>query len=939
MVIAININGISTAVPGTYATLTVQNSLPSAAPAGRSVLVLGEAEEGVPGSELDLTKNFYTNFDDVLTFYKSGSIVDAARMLFSNQPSAVFSGTLNRLYVYKTNDSTRASKVVSAPSGYGTLFALKYGEGGNQIKTQIKTGQTEVKPTKTFNYLPSAASRTFSVVVNGVVTTGTAVAAHGLPAAFVTAMAATGLTITGGTARTTTTGALDVDVTASGDALTITKSAGVGFFDTASVQIGDSAYIQAGSSSIAGGSDQNAGSYLVQSVSASVLVLKQVKHSSTTAEINAVAFDTSLTSVALVAADLYVSAPVVMSVTGTTATGAAASLELLETTGANLSIAMLYRDADQSNMLINSTSSVASISATVPSAGKLTVSLNTGSFAIVPKAGDIVKIARGSLLAATAANVGLYIVESASAKTLTITRPFSGMTTTAVSSVVLNGANDTITTAPSFTTTAVAARRIDSASERKVKLEASQDSTNTTFPAVLIGGNPAIELSYFDGTTTAATVSIDSTRKMTLDFTGGGTDLTINTKKYANLKDLVAYLNSITGLSAKLSSPLFGSLPTSALDMVTSVGILGGSALPAYNGKIKKDYYDWKQTFVDNAVLVTFNDGSMSLKAGLPTAEATASFMTGATLGSTSNASIQAGLDSGLKVSVRHVVPLFSRDASFDINDGLTDEGSEYTIDSIHLATNGHVATASNSIRRKERYAMLSFDGSYEDSKEKCNTAAYERAQMFFQRVIAQGGDGTASLKLPYMAACAVAAGSSQAPTATSMLRKPFLLAGVSHSGLDSLFDESLIPDFDPEDYNQLNDAITNGLFVLREVQGFGIRAESPDLTTRSRTLDPKGWFYERKNVGMAADEVLDTCRNVLENFIGERTTDVPTAVVAKALSDVLDNFVNNRSIISYKILKVESLGNQYTASVQITMTEAIEAIILSVEAVRSVDA
>ena len=313
--------------------------------------------------------------------------------------------------------------------------------------------------------------------------------------------------------------------------------------------------------------------------------------------------------------------------------------------------------------------------------------------------------------------------------------------------------------------------------------------------------------------------------------------------------------------------------------------------------------------------------------------------MTGAAIGSTSSAEVQSGLDEGMKIAVRNVIPLFSRDAQKDIEDGLTDTASTYSIGSIHSAVKSHVATASGSLMRKERFGMLSFDGSFTDAKQKAGELAYERLQLFFERHSATAGDGTLKTFLPWMAACAIAAGRSQAVLGTSMLRKPFNLASSTHVGALSLYTDTLFQDFDPEDRGELEDAIASGLVVLRSVPGFGVRMESSDLSTRSRFNDPQGWVWERVNVLFTCDEVLDACRNTLESYIGERTSDVPTAVVKTSLNDVLSTFkvgTGNGALLDFKVISVTSSGNAYAAKVKITPVEALEAITLDVIAERS---
>ena len=94
MTLGFQIGGALAVIPATYSQFIVQDSLPSPTPAGRNVLLIGEAIEGIPSALLDPQLNFFTQYQDVLNYYKSGPIVDAARMLFSNQPGQAFGGSI-----------------------------------------------------------------------------------------------------------------------------------------------------------------------------------------------------------------------------------------------------------------------------------------------------------------------------------------------------------------------------------------------------------------------------------------------------------------------------------------------------------------------------------------------------------------------------------------------------------------------------------------------------------------------------------------------------------------------------------------------------------------------------------------------------------------------------------------------------------------------------
>lgn len=937
MTLPFSINGARAVIPGTYDSFRVQASLPAPVPAGRSVLILGESEEGIPGEQLDLRLNFFTSLPEVQNFYKSGPIVDAARQIFTNQPSPAFGGSVQRLYVWKTNQTTRASKTISSPSNYGAIVAARFGEAGNFIKSQIKE-VAAVLPTVSFTYLPSPEAIDLIAVVNGVKSAALSIAANGTPANVQTALnALTGLTATGGAAKTTIVNpnTLDASLAASGDILTITKTAGAGTFGTNGAA-GDVVVIPEGGA-LSGGADENAGAYLVTSWTATQISLRQMKHYNAGATAPAVAFDTSAAT-GVGSTDLTLWAPLTATVDTGAGTGAGASLELLADNGDLAALANLVKYADLADNVDAANAAVAKISASVPAAGQLLVTLTDGSFSSVPAKGALVQIPRGSAIqGASLANVGLYVLTAATGSTMTLTA-LTGNTTAAVASTSLAGDTSPLKVAAGWVSSTVAGIKLSSSQEGQVWVEASRITDGAAFPTTKVGGRFGLELSCNLAGATACTVSIDSSRVMTITPTGAGSTLTIRLNKYKTLGQLADYISTQTGFAARVPDNRLKSLPTSVLDMVTDIDMMTGCDTHAYNGKLKMDYADWKALFDNNFGLVAFQEGTMVLKAGLPAAESTAGFLSGAVVGATTDADIQKGLDAALKINVRMVVPLFSRDARYDVSDALTDANSTYSIESVHAAVKAHVATASGTLVKRERFGMLSFHGSFADSLQKASEMGYERLQMTFQQFRAIGADGSQWF-LPWMGACMIAAGRAQAALGTSMLRKSFNTTAVRHTGNTSLYTDTLVQDFDVDDNTpggELEQAIEAGLLCFKAEEGAGIRLESPDLTTRSRENDPEGWVWERANVLFTCDEVRQTLRSALDPFIGTRQTDTPKSVIKTAANDAIGVFIAGGSLITGEVTDVKREGTGYRAEVKITPTEALEFIALDVLAERA---
>lgn len=946
MTIPFSIGGARTVIPGVYDRFRVEDSLLSPAAAGRSVFLLGEASEGIPGSALDLQLNFFTDYASVLDFYKSGPIVDAARQLFSTQPSPAFTGRIDRLYVYKTNATTRASRALA--NSYGSIVAARYGEAGNFIKSQIADSQSEALPSLSFHYAPITSAELLKVVVNGK-SLGTVArgslnigSATGTPAEIAANLdALAGVSATGGTARTMLATGTTVNASfasPSAGVLAITLASGTWSTSATGAAAGDVACIEP-ATSLSGASDQNAGVYMVQTVTASVITMVRVYALDATGVASAQAFDlTPAPGISAVNLNDSIGAwsEIALTQTEASASGSAASLELLESTASALGALMLHKHAALSNALSSAGAAVGSLEASAPAAGQLLCQLSGASWASTPKAGDVAWISDASALAgATKKNIGLYTVLASSHNSMKL-QNCAGLTTEAVAQFDTAGEANSLQIQAGVATTEAAARRINSATERQVQVLASRTSDGAQFTQTAAGGRSAIEMSYYDGVSTAAKVSIDQNRNMKLQFTGGPSDITINTKKYATLGDLVDFLGTITGMSARVVDNRMKSDSPRTLDMASNVGILSGSATAAYNGRIKRDYADFKRLLDDNFGLIAFSEGTATLKCGLPAAEAQAAFLTGGTIGASSNADIQAGLDAGLKIDTRVVLPAMSRDANKDVDDGLTDSSSSYTIDSIHAALLAHVSTASSTLFKRERFGSASFHGSFADAKNAASAMGNERIQMAFQMCRATDSSGNLQWFQPWMAMASLTAGRAQAQAGQPMLRKSFLLTAVKHIGDKSVTDDTLTLDFDAEDRGQLTQAIEAGLLVWKAARGQGIRLESPDSTTRSRDNDPQGWVWERASVLFACDEVRQTLRESLENLIGRNTVEVTEQDVRRTAEAVLKGFVSQGVLIKFAINKVTNLGNGYTLQVDIFPPEAVEFIGVDVMAKRA---
>lgn len=943
MTIGITVNGTRVVVPGVYTTFNVDDSLTNITPGPRNVVIIGEAAKGIPGALADIRGIYFNDYNTLKDYFGSGTLVDAGRMLFTQQASPAFAGAIGRVYVYKTNNSGLAGAVVSqGMSTYGRINSAEYGIDGNLIRKQIQDATTEVKPTLTAYWSPVSAASNFKARVSGGSELSISAASEVTPTALVSAIGSlAGLSASGGSLKEVISAAQvtaesKIALVAVGHRITLsvtTESGDPSSFQGSgigSVSDGELVYIPTGS--VLDGSGSNVGTYVIVSSSSSQIIADKLD---TVAPVSVAAEMITGDQALMASAEIVVFEAMTIAVDAVTEIGTGATLELYAASGARSLAQRLWAPALQSNPVsaIVATSAMAAVAVTA-SIG--TFSISGGSWSSVPAVGATIWVLPTSVLAgASKENVGAWVVTSAGSSVVTARKVIDGGST--VASIALAGQEDPFKIQLALVSTSHAAKAHISQAERQVLIDAVRQSDGQSFPADKIGGRVVLEVSYTGSA--SASLSVSSSGVLTTSCADPLHNLAITLGQFNTMGDLVSYINSKANYAARIPSIALNALnPKAVLDQVQSVGLCGGVAgVSAFNCRIKADYYDFKSFMDNNFKLVSFStSGLLQFKAGLPSADVLPSFLSGGSVGSTNDASVLSGFDAAMKVPSVQVIPLFSRDAAADIEDNLTDVLSTYTIDSVLSAAKSHALTASNDVNRKERFAVVSCHGSFADSKIKAQSLSSERVQMAFQMVRATGSDGVIKWFQPWMLACAAAAGRAQANLGVPLLRKSFSVTDVKHIGPLSVYSDVLTVDFDP-DTKDTDDAITAGLLVVKNVAGFGVRMESPDLTTRSRENDPKGWVFERASVLFTTDAVKDACRTALESYIGSRTTDVSASVIKSALDGILRSFVTAGALLSYEINSIVSTGNGYNAKIAIYPTEAVEFIELSVLAKRSV--
>lgn len=448
-------------------------------------------------------------------------------------------------------------------------------------------------------------------------------------------------------------------------------------------------------------------------------------------------------------------------------------------------------------------------------------------------------------------------------------------------------------------------------SEIEMSIIRSDIGLNETLEAK---GQIALEIGYVGST---ATLSI-SNNTLTTTVTGGsGSNLSIDLSQYSTVTDLAAFISAQAGYSAAATVAAAQMSPKD-LDKVTAIGIcVSGSGLKA--GRIKKSIKNFKDAIATSSA-VEFVATDVD---GLPSPMASASFLNGGDKGGTSGANIVDALTKLEGIAVNFVVPLFSRDASEDITEALTESSSTYTIDAIHAATKSHALKMSTAKLKRHRVAMLSYKGSYAETESKASSLASYRCYLTFQDVDQVNSQGEVKTFAPWYSAC-VAAGMQAAGFYKSFTNK---LANVISYRDPVGFDSG-----SPGDVEQ---ALLAGLLLLQSATS-GVKWVSDQSTYG---ID-SNFVYNSLQAVYAADVLaLDLAESYQTQFVGKSLADVTRADGLAFLAQKMDIYRRVKLIASsddaplgYKNEDVQISGPIMTVKVEIKLATTIFFIPISID-------
>lgn len=581
---------------------------------------------------------------------------------------------------------------------------------------------------------------------------------------------------------------------------------------------------------------------------------------------------------------------------------------------------------------------------------------------VIPSAGDTMYIPSGSVLAAAnAAAAGSYIITAATATTITATKlldvtgAFNALTPPTAKTATNQAANTDVQVFQAVTVHLVTATNPISGVGKS--LEFAELTTNTgrisancyTTPTAPVAatfisksGTPVINVSAaeyianlnasrqldgisedlsitggvaltigYQGTTASAVV--DGVN-MTITVTGGSgsSPAAIPLKNYPTISDLAAYVNTLTGFTAAPGTAVLGAQPSTSLDQGTYTFASTNGGAP---GRIKQDAYRFFSKLSTDAVLVQL---AAQPTAGQPGPMTGVAFLSGGTKGGTTDATVLAALNALALTRGNFVVPLFSRDATGDIADGLTESTSTYTIAAVHTNARAHVLQMSTLKARRNRQAFLSFRGTFANAQTTAANLASSRCSLSFQDV----GDTSATTGSivqfqPWMNAVK-AAGMQAAGFYKAIFRKGInITKAVQAAG-----------DYNDQDDSATENALIAGLLTIRRDETGGFFYAS-DQTTYTKD---NNFFFNSIQAVYAGDVVaLTTAQRMEKAFVGQSVADISASVALSTLDGIMADLMRLKLIApsddapkGYLDPKIQIKGPAMIVSVQVKLAGAI---------------
>lgn len=446
---------------------------------------------------------------------------------------------------------------------------------------------------------------------------------------------------------------------------------------------------------------------------------------------------------------------------------------------------------------------------------------------------------------------------------------------------------------------------IVSSAEPEVQVDIIRQDTGVN-EILVAAAEVALKIGYV-GTT--ATMTITDALLTTTVVGGSGANLSVNLSEFSTLSTLATFINAQTGYTAQVVPTVAQASPV-ALDNVTAIGICSTTA-SEMPGRVKRSVNRFENVLAQSSVL----DFTASASVGLPDVMANPVFLSGGAKGATTAANVVSVIDDLETIDVNFVIPLFSRDATEDITDDLTDAASTYTISAVNAAVKNHVVKMSTAKIKKHRSGWLSFWGSYADAKTQSGQLANPRISLAMQRTSQVNSQGVVVNYLPWHTAC-IGAGMQAAGFYKSITNK--------FANVISFTDPS---GFDSGSPGQIEDAIDAGLlFMEKAVVG---SKWVVDQTTYGMDTN---FVYNSIQAMYSADLVaLDLTASFQTAFVGQSLADVDASTALSFLASKMDSYKKQKLIaasddapLGFKNSKVSISAPIMEVSVEIKLATAI---------------
>jgi hypothetical protein len=442
-----------------------------------------------------------------------------------------------------------------------------------------------------------------------------------------------------------------------------------------------------------------------------------------------------------------------------------------------------------------------------------------------------------------------------------------------------------------------------SAAEYKNSFTLSKSSTTEQYS---VGGDIILKVGC---TQDNASMVIGSTQ---VDFkVGASIVFSAPYSQYKTVQDLIALVNSQSTFSASIGSSKYLFVAPSSLDRGTFYISRSNSAHQPC--RIKEDAVQWSEMIAGSALAIP----ELSSQSGLPEPSAVEVFFSGGSKAGSTSASFVAAIDALEMVDTNFVVPLVSKDASDDISDGFTESSSTYTVDAVNAYLKSHVLKMSALKARKNRIAVGSRSGSYEDQKNAAGLLSSYRFGMAFQDVRVVNGSGVLEQFQPWMAAV-VAAGMQAAAGYKGIVKKFANVFGVIKPE----------GDFNPARNSELEDALKAGLLILERVPTGGFRWVSDQMTY---SVDNNFVYNSLQAVYIVDLMIMTLIQNFDRAVVGKSVAEVSATVALSFLDGQCFNFKRLRWIAAsddapkgYKNARVKITGGVMEVSLEVKLAGII---------------